>query len=85
MVPAIMQGLQCHEKPETLKGSINLCECVFSVLDQESFEQVYMSMVRALRGAADTQMGNFKADMLTMQSQQELAAATNPLAMRLMA
>ena len=70
MVPAIMAGLQCSDKPETLKGSISLCECVFSVLDQESFEQAYMPIARALRGAADTQMASFKADMLTLQSQQ---------------
>jgi len=43
-----------------------------------------MQIARALRGAADMQIANFKADMLTMQSQNVPMDATNPLAMRLM-
>ena len=59
---------------------------MFSVLDQQAFEEVYTSMARALRATADTQIANFKADILTLMSQQNelAAAATSPLAMRLM-
>jgi len=34
-------------------GAISLCECVFSVLDQNSFEQAFGSLANQLRGTAD--------------------------------
>ena len=54
------------DKPETLKGAINLCEAIFNVLEPSAFEQAFGSIAHALRGAADTQIANFKADMQTV-------------------
>ena len=69
MVTAIMESLQCHDKVETLKGAIKLCECVLAIADEQQFEHVYTTMAAALRGAADTQIANFNADILMLQSQ----------------
>ena len=35
MVTAIMESLQCHDKVETLKGAIKLCECVLAIADEQ--------------------------------------------------
>ena len=84
MVSLIMQALQCHDKKETLIGAIKLSECVLAILDEQRFEQIFAPMTGALRGAADMQIGNFEADIQTIQGSQETVDASNPLARRLM-
>jgi len=53
VVPEILKGLEQSESKETLMGAIALCECIFNVLDQSSFEQAFGTITNKLRGAAD--------------------------------
>ena len=73
---------------ETLKGAIGLCEIFFTVLDHQPFEQVFTTIANKLRGAAETCIASFKADMLTVQSSQasldQVLASTDPMAIRLL-
>lgn len=47
-------------------GAIALLDAFMSVLENERFEQAFSSIAHALQGAANMQIANFKADMLTV-------------------
>ncbi len=60
----ILRSLEQADNKETLIGAINLCDCIFSILDMNTFEQAFGTIAHKLRGAADIQIASFKADML---------------------
>ena len=61
--PGVRAALGNSSQFNTLKGAISLCECIFIIVDQNAFENVFGSMMQMLRGVADTQIASFKADM----------------------
>lgn len=63
MLQKTIEGMQQHEQPNILIGSIFLMESMIQVLDVHSFEATFPTMARALRGLADTQVAKLKADM----------------------
>ena len=68
---------------EKLTGTILLCEKIFLVLERDVFEQLFSQIANKLRGAADLQIGRFKQDIQTAQSQ-GLMVAEDPIGVRLM-
>ena len=68
MIPEILQRLQQVDQKETVLGAIAILDCFLSVLDGERFEQAFGGIAHALQGAANLQIANFKADMLTVQN-----------------
>ena len=47
-------------------GAIAILDPFLSVLENERFEQAFSSIAHALRGAANMQVANFKADIQTL-------------------
>ena len=47
-------------------GAISLCECIFDVLDKNSFEEIFTQITNVLRVAAEIQINGFTQDFNTM-------------------
>ena len=86
MIKQIMAALSQVQDKETIIGATLLCDVVFSVLKPGNFQQAFEPLMIAMQSVAELQIANFKADMLTVQSQMpfdQILSANNPLAMRL--
>ena len=86
MIKQIMAAMTQTQDKETLIGAILLTEAVFAVLKPKNFQQAFELLMTAMQGVAELQIANFKADMLTVQSQMpfdQILSADNPIAKRL--
>jgi hypothetical protein len=80
-----LNGLRQVEMQETVIGAIQLSLVLIKASDATQFAIIYEKLSICHREVVELQIANFKADMLTLRSQQNMAGlqTDNPLAIRL--